>query len=125
MLSVMNITNFVKSQTTRISFDSRLSPAQETIALTIAVEYVFCVSIFNTKGADTPYYQKGCLGRNHLMVGSNLTRTGLAGCGGLLRDEHGNWLAGFARRIGTTTSLPTLWLSYGGLRDGLSLCYNL
>ena len=49
------------------------------------------------------------------MVGSNLTRTGLAGCGGLLRDEHGNWLAGFARRIGTTTSLPTLWLSYGAL----------
>ena len=45
-----------------------------------------------------------------------------AGCGGLLRDDHGNWLVGFARRIGTTTSfVAELW----GLRDGLSLCYNL
>lgn len=65
MLSVMNITNFVKSQTTRISFDSRLSPAQETIA----VEYVFCVSTFNTKGADTPYYQKGALGETTSWLG--------------------------------------------------------
>ena len=69
MLPVMNITNFVKSQTTRISFDSRLSPAQETIALTIAVEYVFCVSTFNTKGADTPYYQKGALGETTSWLG--------------------------------------------------------
>ena len=36
--------------------------------------------------------------------------------------DHGNWLAGFAGRIGTTTSfVAELW----GLRDGLSLCYNL
>ena len=41
---------------------------------------------------------------------------------GLLRDDHGNWLAGFARRIGTTTSfVAERW----GLRDGLSLRYNL
>ena len=47
---------------------------------------------------------------------------GLASCGGLLRDDHGNWIVGFARRIGTSTSfVAELW----GLRDGLSLCNNL
>ena len=38
------------------------------------------------------------------MDGSADGNPGLAGYGGLLRDDHGNWLAGFARRIGTTTT---------------------
>ena len=47
---------------------------------------------------------------------------GLASYGGLIRDDHGNWMAGFARRIGTCTSfVAKLW----GLRDGLTLCNNL
>ena len=29
---------------------------------------------------------------------------GLAGCGGVVRNEDGRWIAGFARRIGVTTS---------------------
>ena len=34
----------------------------------------------------------------------------LAGCGGLLRDDHSNWIAGFERRIGTSTSfVAELW----------------
>ena len=39
----------------------------------------------------------------------------LAGCGGIVRDEHGGWLAGFSRWIGITTSL---WSSYGVLGMG-------
>ena len=40
----------------------------------------------------------------------------------MIRDEHGAWLAGFSRNIGSTTSYVTeLW----GLRDGLALCCNL
>lgn len=36
------------------------------------------------------------------------------GCGGVVRDEHGGWVAGFARHIGSTSSFVTeLW----GLRD--------
>ena len=47
---------------------------------------------------------------------------GLAGYGGLIRDDHDNWMAGFARRIGTCTSfVAELW----GLRDGFTLCNNL
>ena len=48
--------------------------------------------------------------------------TGLAGCGGIVRDNHGGWLVGFSRRIGITNSFVAgLW----GLRDGLILCCNL
>ena len=45
--------------------------------------------------------------------------TGLAGGGRLIRDENGDWLTGFARRIGSTNSfMAELW----ALRDGLHLC---
>ena len=51
--------------------------------------------------------------------GSSLSNPGLAGGGGVIRDEEGNWIVGFARNIGITTSFQAeLW----GLRDGLTLC---
>ena len=47
------------------------------------------------------------------------SNTGLAGGGGLIRDENGDWVTGFARRIGSTNSfMAELW----ALRDGLHLC---
>ena len=39
-----------------------------------------------------------------------------------MRDEEGNWRAGFTRRIGATISFEEELL---GLRDGLILCSNL
>ena len=40
-------------------------------------------------------------------------------CGGIIRNEQGQWITGFARRIGAANSLTAeLW----GLRDGLQLC---
>ena len=54
--------------------------------------------------------------------GVSLGNPGVAGCGGVVRDKSGNWVAGFARRIGITSSFKTkLW----GLWDGLTLCSNL
>ena len=51
------------------------------------------------------------------MNGSDRT-----GCGGLVRDEHGSWIGGFTRYIGSTNSfIAELW----GLREGLLLCCNL
>ena len=48
--------------------------------------------------------------------------SGIAGGGGLLRDANGDWVTGFARRIGTTSSfMAELW----ALRDGLQLCLHL
>ncbi|KAK9993042.1 hypothetical protein SO802_022745 [Lithocarpus litseifolius] len=54
--------------------------------------------------------------------GSCMGDSARAGCGGLVRDEHGNWVGGFSRHIGSTNSfIAELW----GLREGLLLCCNL
>ena len=54
--------------------------------------------------------------------GATFGNPGVAGCGGIVRDEGGNWVAGFTRRIGIASSFEAeLW----GLRDGLTLCCNL
>lgn len=48
--------------------------------------------------------------------------SGLACCGGVIRDAEGQWLRGFSKKIGTTTSFAAeLW----GLRIGLLICRNL
>ena len=47
---------------------------------------------------------------------------GLVGCGGVVRNEDGQWVAGFSKRIGITSSFAVeLW----GLREGLKLRCNL
>nr|XP_023896924.1 uncharacterized protein LOC112008814 [Quercus suber] len=53
--------------------------------------------------------------------GSSSGNPGPAGCVGVLRDENGNWLFGFSRKIGITTSfVAELW----AVREGLSLCLH-
>ena len=53
--------------------------------------------------------------------GSAQGNSGLAGGGGVLRDDQGNWVLGYSRKIGRTTSfLAELW----ALRDGLHLCLS-
>ena len=54
--------------------------------------------------------------------GASLGNPDVVGCGVIVRDERGNWVAGFARRIRITNSFEAqLW----GLRYGLTLCNNL
>ena len=54
--------------------------------------------------------------------GSSLGNLGLAGSGGLIRNSEGDWVCGYARKIGITTSFAEeLW----GLRDGLLQFLNL
>ena len=54
--------------------------------------------------------------------GSTLGSPGLAGGGGLIWDYHGNWVLGFARAIGFTSSIAAkLW----AIRDGLTQCCNV
>ena len=54
--------------------------------------------------------------------GSTASISGPAGGGGLVRDENGDWVKGFARRIGSTSSyLTELWAP----RDGLQLCLQI
>ena len=54
--------------------------------------------------------------------GSALGCPGLAGGGGLIRDDHGKWAKGFLRKISKVSSLEAkLW----AIRDGLILCNQL
>lgn len=47
---------------------------------------------------------------------------GLAGAGGVIRDDRGNWVVGFSRKIGKTNSfVAEIW----ALRDGLFLCNQM
>ena len=47
---------------------------------------------------------------------------GLAGGGGLIRDEAGRWVVGFTRKLGKVNSfLAELW----AFRDGLLLCQQM
>lgn len=53
--------------------------------------------------------------------GSSLGNPGLAGGGGLIRDEEGAWVVGFARNIGISSSfIAELW----ALRDRLMICVH-
>ena len=54
--------------------------------------------------------------------GSSLGNPGLVGGGGLLHNTNGEWMKGFARATGVTTSATTeLW----ALCDGIRLCIVL
>ena len=54
--------------------------------------------------------------------GSSLGNSGKAGGGGLIRNDKGEWLKGYARNVGYSTSVAVeLW----ALRDSLRLCIAL
>ena len=54
--------------------------------------------------------------------GASLGNPGIAGGGGLIRDTNGNWVGGFARTIGVTTSVQA---ELRALKDGLILAIEL
>lgn len=54
--------------------------------------------------------------------GTANTSLGSAGGGGLIRDEWGNWVLGFSRKIGNANSFM---VETQALRDGLLLCQHL
>ena len=95
-------------------------------ALIHAAEFFHCV--INPKLSSSRYIvqvrwekpQRGWVRLN--TDGSALGNLGRAGCGSIIPNEHGDWLGGFSRNIGVTTSfIAELW----ALRDGLILCHNL
>ena len=56
------------------------------------------------------------------MDGSSLGNPGLASGGGLIWNENGEWVEGYAKAIGITKSVAVeLW----ALRDGIRLCIVL
>ncbi|XP_028067895.1 uncharacterized protein LOC114270573 [Camellia sinensis] len=54
--------------------------------------------------------------------GAAKVNTNVASGGGLIKDEHGNWIKGFYRNIGTASTVETkLWALWDGLRLALEL----
>ena len=90
------------------------------------LEFIYCVHSLrspNRKINRSLRWERPPLGWKKLNTdGSWLRGADRAGCGGIVRDDQGEWIAGFAKHIGSTNSFTTeLW----GLREGLLLCCNL
>ena len=91
-----------------------------------AAEFMFCVSSPRNpvrRVSKRIRWEKPPIGWKKLNTnGSVIGCMEQAGCGGVVRDEHGSWVAGFTRHVGATNSFAAeLW----GLRDGLLLCSSL
>nr|POE80708.1 putative ribonuclease h protein [Quercus suber] len=90
------------------------------------LEFMYCViSPRNpiNKTSKGIRWEKPPLGWKKLNTdGSSISCMERAGCGGVIKDELGNWVAEFTRHIEATNNFAAeLW----GLRDGLMLCCNL
>jgi len=88
-----------------------------------AVEYTHCAcSFIATKkmSLKSIRWEKPNIGWMKLNTdGVSSGSLGLAGGGGVIRDEEGNWVIGYAKKIGSANSfLVELW----ALWDGLFLC---
>ena len=91
-----------------------------------AAEFMFCVSSPRNpvcRVSKRIKWEKPPLGWKKLNTNGSVIRCmERVGCGGVVRDEHGNWVAGFTRHVGATNNFATkLW----GLRDGFLLCSSL
>ena len=82
-------------------------PANPRLAIEItnqAMEFMYCYSSSKAPNGRTSKlvrWEKPPSGWTKLnMNGASLGNLGVAGCGGIMRDERGNWVVGFARRIG-------------------------
>ena len=91
-----------------------LNPNLAKVILDCALEFGFCACnhlatkrmILKSVKWEKP--RNGWLTLN--TNGSATENSGLAGGGGLIRDGNGNWIIGFARKIGTATNfLVELW----------------
>ena len=90
------------------------------------LEYIYCVH--SPRNPIRKINRRICWERSPLgwkklnTDGSWLGGADRAGCGGLVKDDQGDWVAGFSRHIGSANSFTAeLW----GLHEGLILCCNL
>ena len=93
---------------------------------TQAIEFLLCVSKptrNNHLVVKQVKWEKPNLGWVKLNTDRSLSGSiGIAAGGGLIRDEFGNWVIGFSRKIGRTDSfVAEIW----SLWDGLQLCRQM
>ena len=106
--------------------NKRLNPKIDGDITYKAVEYTHCAGkplMSKHRIIKQIRWEKLSNGLRKLNVdGVSMGKPCQAGGGGLLRDENGNWIGGFARRIGIANSfIVELW----ALRNGLLLCQQL
>ena len=90
------------------------------------MEFFFCAqgsSLYKPKLIKMIRWERPYRGWYKLNTdGSVIGNPRVAGGGGVLKDEAGVWVKGFARQIGRTTNfLAELW----ALRDGFIMCSEL
>ncbi|KAK9997536.1 hypothetical protein SO802_022222 [Lithocarpus litseifolius] len=111
----------------KVVFQSRApSPSIHQEVIQRALEYFFCAqgnSLYKLRVLKMVRWERPYRGWYKLNTdGSAAGSPEVAGGGGVLRDDAGLWVKGFARQIGHTTSfLAELW----ALRDGLTMCLDL
>ena len=103
--------------------NKRLNPKIDGDITYKAVEYTHCASkplMSKHRIMKQIRWEKPSNGWRKLNVdGASMGNPSRAGGGDLLRNKNGNWIGGFARRIGMANSfIAELW----ALRDGLLLC---
>ncbi|KAK9991546.1 hypothetical protein SO802_026531 [Lithocarpus litseifolius] len=115
-----------KSRNHSVFRGKNMSPNFAVDILKQVAEYVHCAAsprALTQKSIQRIRWERPSGGWKKLNTdGSVIESSGMASCGGVVRDEEGIWTASFKRRIGVTTSIEAeLW----GLRDGLMLFSNL
>ncbi|XP_054777328.1 uncharacterized protein LOC129285605 [Prosopis cineraria] len=56
-----------------------------------------------------------------LDVDGSTNFNGIAACGGLIRDDKGNWIKNFSKNLGYQ---PKIAAEHLGIMEGLNLCWN-
>ena len=108
-------------------FDNGIpNPKLDKFYLGQAREFHFCVSKINQVSSKIPIlvrWNKPSIGQHKLNTdGASIGNLGKAGGGGIIRDCHSDWVKGYSRSIGYTTSVLAKWWA---LRDGLILAIQL
>ena len=114
-------------QRNQVVFNNKgVNPNISNVIFMQAMEFVYCVTqprCRNRMIVRQIKWEKPDMGWVKLNTdGAADVAAGSAGGGGLIRDDQGNWIIGFTRKIGKTSSfLAETW----ALRDGLILCKQL
>ena len=112
-----------KQQNQVVFSNKRVNPNLVKVISMQAMEYVLCATQprrNNYMAIRQVRWEKPSLGWVKLNIDRSFDASlGSVGGGGLIRDDRGNWVMGFTRKIENANSfIAEIW----ALRDGLLLC---
>ena len=126
ILFLFTVWNIWKSRNNFVFQRKRLNQQLHMEVLKQSYEFLHCIAsprVMTQRCVKRIRWEKPPDGWMKLNTdGSVIGSKGVAGCGGVIRDDGGNWISGFTKRIGITNSfMAEMW----GLREGLIMCCNL